>query len=387
LRDLYCYYNQLSSLDLSNKPQLRYLECNNNKLSDLSDLSNKPFLSWMRCGSNNLTSLVITDNPFLIEINCSSNQLTSLEVSNNPALTYINCNSNKLSSLDLSSLSALKTLSCYSNKLSALDVSNNIALVSLSCGYNLLSSLDLNGNPFLTNITCNNNDRLASLDLRNDFNGNIAYLYIRDNPRLGCILVDDAGYSNANWTGNSFRKDVFTCYAVSPCPTPAFDDWDTVCRGDILPTQAENNIKGTWSPVLTNVVGTNEYIFTPLPGECANVLVKEITVTPKAEPYFDGLPLVQTICIGGTFPPLPTTSTNGIHGIWSPAQVNTQANIYTFTPNEDECANKLQITVKINQNAELNFSFPTTYCQSVTPLRHRAYSPTGNSSRYALGRR
>jgi len=367
LRDLKCYYNELSSLDLSNKPNLRYLEIQNNKLSNLPDLSNLPILTWVRCGSNNLTSLVITNNPLLQEVQCNDNQLTSLDVSNNPALTYFSCSLNKLTSLDLSSLPALKSLFCHNNKLSSLDLSGNTALQSLSCSSNEFVSLDLSGNPFLTFINCGSNSLLTSLDLRNDFNANMTYIYADFNPRLGCILVDDAVYSNANWTGNQFRKNTFTCYAVSPCPTPVFDDWDTVCRGDILPTKSENDIKGTWSPVLTNIVGTYEYIFTPILGECANVLVKEITVTPKTEPYFDGLPPIQTICIGGTFPPLPEVSTNGIHGTWSPTQVNTQANIYTFTPNADQCANKLQITVKINPNAELNFSFPTAYCQGDTP--------------------
>jgi gliding motility-associated-like protein len=47
-------------------------------------------------------------------------------------------------------------------------------------------------------------------------------------------------------------------------------------------------------------------------------------------PTFDP---IAAICSGGQLNPLPTTSTNGVTGTWSPALNNTQTTTYTFTPN------------------------------------------------------
>ena len=56
-----------------------------------------------------------------------------------------------------------------------------------------------------------------------------------------------------------------------------------------------------------------------------------VTVNPKVDPVFDP---IDAICEGGTFT-LPTTSTNGISGTWSPAINNAATTTYTFTPDAD----------------------------------------------------
>ena len=48
---------------------------------------------------------------------CYSNQLTSLDVSKNIALTWLECYENQLTSLDVSKNTALKTLYCYQNQI------------------------------------------------------------------------------------------------------------------------------------------------------------------------------------------------------------------------------------------------------------------------------
>ena len=60
------------------------------------------------------------------------------------------------------------------------------------------------------------------------------------------------------------------------------------------------------------------------------------TVNPIIAPTFN---LINSICEGDTLAPLPTTSTEGIIGSWSPALNNTQTTNYVFTPNSDQCAN------------------------------------------------
>ena len=93
----------------------------------------------------------------LTELYCFNNQLTSLDVSKNTALTYLNCNSNQLTSLDVSQNTALTELSCSINQLTSLDVSGCTALMTLSCVFNQLTSLDVSKNTALTRINCYNN--------------------------------------------------------------------------------------------------------------------------------------------------------------------------------------------------------------------------------------
>ena len=60
---------------------------------------------------------------------CYDNQLASLDVSNNTALEYLFCENNQLTSLDMSNNTALTYLYCYGNQLTSLDVSKNTALI------------------------------------------------------------------------------------------------------------------------------------------------------------------------------------------------------------------------------------------------------------------
>ena len=78
---------------------------------------------------------------------CYDNNLTSLDVSNNIALNKLHCNNNNLTSLDVSNNTYLVTLYCSNNQLALLDLSNNSWLFFLEVSNNLLVSLDVrNGN-------------------------------------------------------------------------------------------------------------------------------------------------------------------------------------------------------------------------------------------------
>ena len=69
----------------------------------------------------------------LTELVCYYNQLTSLDVSANMALTELECYDNQLTSLDVSANTALTELECDDNQLTSLDVSANTALTFLEC--------------------------------------------------------------------------------------------------------------------------------------------------------------------------------------------------------------------------------------------------------------
>lgn len=53
LRDLFCYDNQLQSLDLSNNPNLFEVNCNNNQLTTLSVKNGNPTGLWYFMAMNN----------------------------------------------------------------------------------------------------------------------------------------------------------------------------------------------------------------------------------------------------------------------------------------------------------------------------------------------
>ena len=163
LRELACYDNQLTSLDVSKNTKLRDLSCGTNQLTSL-DVSQNPALDRLLCGENNLTSLDVSQNPALKTLSCSKNNLTSLDVRQNTKLGILNCAENNLTSLDVRQNTKLADLSCEKNQLTSLDVSQNPELERLHCGENNLTSLDVSQNPILWILVCNGN-QLTSLDV------------------------------------------------------------------------------------------------------------------------------------------------------------------------------------------------------------------------------
>ena len=110
----------------------------------------------------------IEDFTVLTHLTCWYNQLTSLDVSNNTALTYLNCKVNQLTSLDVSQNTDLTSLECYGNSIYSLDLSNNTALTYLDCsGNGYLNCLNVkNGaNGIMTTFIANYNAELRCIEV------------------------------------------------------------------------------------------------------------------------------------------------------------------------------------------------------------------------------
>ena len=169
LKELNCYYNQLTTLDLSKNTALSVLRCSNNLLTAL-DVSNNTALEHLSCNSNSFTALEISNHTALLSFSCCSNsQLSTLNLSGCTALSSLDCyNNNQLSTLDLSSCTALSSLKCYNNnQLSTLDLSSCTTLSTLHCYKNdELITLNLSNCTHLENLYCYNN-QLTTLDLSN----------------------------------------------------------------------------------------------------------------------------------------------------------------------------------------------------------------------------
>lgn len=136
--------------------------------------------------------------------------------------------------------------------------------------------------------------------------------------------------------------------------TPTFTAVAPICAGAVLnplPTTSNNGITGTWSPSLNNTA-TTIYTFTPTIGQCA--ATNTLTITVNQSTTIPTFTAVAPICLGDTLSALPTTSNDGINGVWSPALNNTATTIYTFTPAADQCA--VTTTLTITVNAAPNFA-------------------------------
>ncbi len=81
-------------------------------------------------------------------------------------------------------------------------------------------------------------------------------------------------------------------------------------------------------------------------GGCPQVIATtNITINAETIPTFTAVP---AICLGGTLSALPTTSTNGIPGTWTPALDNTTTTVYLFTPGNSQCATTTTMTITVN---------------------------------------
>lgn len=113
------------------------------------------------------------------------------------------------------------------------------------------------------------------------------------------------------------------------------------------PSGSSNRILVDWgaSPVGNYVI---EVVETAAGGCPGTPVLLNVQITASIVPVFDP---IGPFCQNGVAPALPTTSTNGISGTWSPATINTGTTgttTYTFTPNAGQCAAITTIDVTIS---------------------------------------
>lgn len=197
LNTLYCFDNQLTSLNVTQNPNLSDLRCYNNQLTSL-DVSQNPNLSLLFCDVNQISSLDVTQNPNLSDLRCFYNLLTTLDVSQNPNLGTLICYNNQLSSINLTNASSLSNFRCYNNLLSTIDVSDCNALSTLFCYNNVLTSLDVTQNDNLELLFCYTN-QLTDLDVSQNtamtdlrcYNNQLTSLDVSQNPALITLLCSN----------------------------------------------------------------------------------------------------------------------------------------------------------------------------------------------------
>ena len=200
-----CSSNNLSELDVSSRQALIWLYCSHNNLSEL-DVSSCSALGVLDCARNNLSKLDVSSCSTLRDLTCYKNNLSELNVSNCPALEILDCDNNNLSELDASNCPALERLWCYNNNLSSLDVSSCPALKRLECGYNNLSGLDVSSCPALKGLWCRENN-LSELDVSSCpalesmdcSDNNLSSLDLSNNGLICDFAGEQFRYINSKW--------------------------------------------------------------------------------------------------------------------------------------------------------------------------------------------
>jgi gliding motility-associated-like protein len=205
----------------------------------------------------------------------------------------------------------------------------------------------------------------------------------------GITGVWSPAIDNTTTTTYTFTPDAGQCVStilteltvvVNPIVTPTFDAVADICSGDTLadlPTTSLESITGVWSPAIDNTT-TTTYTFTPDDGQCASTTLTELTITvnPIVTPTFDS---VAEICSEDTLADLPTTSLEGITGVWSPAIDNTTTTTYTFTPDDGQCVPDSLTTLEIvvNEPTEPDFEALSAICSGETAPTLESTSPNG----------
>jgi len=206
LESLDVSWNNLTNVDfINNLISIKTVSCEGTWTTAITLSS--PTLLHLACGSGGqLTSLDVSNCPNLVWLYCVDALLTSLDVSGLNNLRYLVCHTNNISHLDITGCTALEELHTSGNNLTTIDFSTNINLKEIKCSDNRITHLDVSNCPNLTatqNLTlrglyCKRN-KLTYLNLQNgDPTG--PPCEAEDNPDLTCVQVNDVAYANANFT-------------------------------------------------------------------------------------------------------------------------------------------------------------------------------------------
>lgn len=156
LEILRCQNNSLTELNLTNRTNLEYFNCDYNSISSL-EIDGCNSLYQINAEANNLTTIdfSITGVAFLY---LQQNNITSINVSNQPNLKDLFVGGNNISEIDLSHNHSLLYLSVEYNNLSEIDVSNNLYLKGFTCYHNNITSIDLSSHMHIEVLSCSHNN-------------------------------------------------------------------------------------------------------------------------------------------------------------------------------------------------------------------------------------
>lgn len=209
LKRLDLSYNELTSADLSNLPQLVYVSLHNNKLTAIN-LSGLQKLETAELNSNQLTDIDIKGLKNLQDISLYLNRLTSLDASGLAQLRKINANLNKLQSITLTGAVNLEILAVENNALTALNVTGLPRLKIMYARINQLSSFEGDKVSSIEILDVRNNNlsmlhisQWASLKTLNATNNQLTFLDLSHLSKIEEVTVDNNILTDVDLTGNT----------------------------------------------------------------------------------------------------------------------------------------------------------------------------------------
>lgn len=255
---------------------------------------------------------------------------------------------------------------CNSFTATATSVDFNVIITS-DCGAGNVTNFSWQ----LYDITCGapiQTGSLASLTFSPVTPGNSYVFCYTFNVPFGCT--------------HSLHCPYFVGATVDPCPTASISYPNTVLCASEAPPQdvvlegTENFTGGTFSaqpgglainPTTGQVTpdqsnsGTYTVTYTIAASGNCDAVTAETTITIEEEvmPEFND---AGPFCLGSDVPALPTTSSNGITGSWTPAINNLQTTTYTFTPNAGQCAGTTTLEIVIDTEIEPMFDEVDPFC-------------------------
>jgi gliding motility-associated-like protein len=179
-------------------------------------------------------------------------------------------------------------------------------------------------------------------------------------------IVDNANngtYTFTPNTGQCANNNTFTV-TITPQITPTFSFGNnlTICAGATtpsLPATSTNGILGTWNPAVVDNTSNGTYTFTPDANQCATAFTYSVSITPEVTPTFS-FSSSLTACQGASIQVLlPTLSNNFITGTWNPSTIDYSLlgeTVYTFTPENGQCALNRTLAVTVNPIPQFTIS-------------------------------
>ncbi len=272
LERLYCDFNSIDVLDLSNNINLKVITCDFNGMTSINT-SNCVNLESLTCSDNAITSFDLSDNINLESLRFDRNSVAVLDVTNNVLLNHINCDRNNIISLDLSNNINLETLRCGSNLFETLDLSNNSNLSTFTCmtnslgNTNRLKTIDFSnninlsffsfyGSPDLTAINLKNGNRMSAVQTSSIAGCSNLVAICVDANEVDQIqaLVDYNGYTNCNVVTDCSGLSVeeYALNTITVYPNPVAEKL-YISSKDFMDSITFYNVSGSLIKTISNI--------------------------------------------------------------------------------------------------------------------------------------
>lgn len=157
--------NYISSIDISDNPNLILADIQSNELSSIKGLSSATKLKKLNLSWNNLEAFSI-HNESIEVLHISQNFLKSIDTNGALNLKNILLTSNELTSVDFSTNTLLETLLISDNNIKNINLEHHSNLTHLYITSNSLSSMDVSNNLELVDLRVDRNPNLTCIKIQ-----------------------------------------------------------------------------------------------------------------------------------------------------------------------------------------------------------------------------